>query len=231
MTLKTISAGKANNLFWLGRYTERVYLELHLLRRYYDKMIDGKHDEYAEYYQKLEIDNPYEDEHAFRLGFLYDEKNPCSVYSGIIAANDNAIVLRDEIVSETLSYIQMSLVAIQKNKELGTENITFIQNITDWLLAFWGSVDERIFDDRVANFMKTGKLVELLDILARFEYPFFRLREVFDRLLTCAEVEEGIFDMHLLEKLDQMLNEQTYAIEKPEYRYTLLKYLNQLVMV
>lgn len=231
MTLKAISAGKANCLFWLGRYTERVYLELHLLRRYYDKMIDGKPEEYAEYYQHLEVANPYEDDHAFRLGFLYDEKNPCSVFAGLTAANDNAILLRDEIISETLSYIQLSLVCLKDNKEKGTENITYLQNITDWLLAFWGSVDERIFDDRVANFMKSGKMIELLDILARFEYPFFRLREVFDRLLKCADIEKGMFDANLLAQLDEMLTEEQFAIQDAGYRYKFLKYLNQLVLV
>ena len=229
--MKTISAGKANCLFWLGRYTERVYLELHLLRRYYDKMIDGKPEEYAEYYKHLEIANPYSDEREFRLGFLYDEKNPCSVYAAIMAANDNGILLRDEIISETLSYIQLSLVTIQEHKAKATENITEMQCVTDWLLAFWGSVDERIFDDRVANFLKAGKMIELLDILARFEYPYFRLREVFDRLLGCAELEQGMFDMNLLQKLDDMLNEEQFAITDADYRYRFLKFLNQLVLV
>ena len=36
-----ISANKANSLFWLGRYEERVYITLHLMRKCYDKMIDG----------------------------------------------------------------------------------------------------------------------------------------------------------------------------------------------
>lgn len=31
-----LTATKANQLFWLGRYVERVYLSLHLMRRYYD---------------------------------------------------------------------------------------------------------------------------------------------------------------------------------------------------
>ena len=40
MTCYTISATKANRLYWLGRYAERVYISLHLLRRYYDKMTE-----------------------------------------------------------------------------------------------------------------------------------------------------------------------------------------------
>ena len=42
-----ISATKANSLYWLGRYEERVYITLHLLRKCYDKMIDGELEEYS----------------------------------------------------------------------------------------------------------------------------------------------------------------------------------------
>lgn len=48
---------------------------------------------------------------------MYDDKNPCSLMSGLTAANDNAIVLREEIMSETLSYIELSLSYIRKSAE------------------------------------------------------------------------------------------------------------------
>lgn len=117
ITYNAISAIKANRLYWLGRYTERVYISLHLLRRYYDKMIDGEPKEYEEYYQKLDTSNPYPDMESFRMGYMYDDKNPCSLISGLIAANDNAIVLREEIMSETLSYVELSLSHIRKSAE------------------------------------------------------------------------------------------------------------------
>lgn len=46
-TSTILSPSKANSLYWLGRYTERVYLELHLLRLCFDKMIDGDPQEYG----------------------------------------------------------------------------------------------------------------------------------------------------------------------------------------
>lgn len=171
ITNNAISAIKANRLYWLGRYTERVYISLHLLRRYYDKMIDGEPKEYEEYYQKLDTNNPYPDRESFRIGYMYDEKNPCSLISGLTAANDNAIVLREEIMSETLSYIELSLSCIRKSAEKKDDNITDLQPITDYLLAFWGSVDERVFDERVRNFLRIGKLVENMDMHIRFDYP------------------------------------------------------------
>ena len=49
-----ISAVKANSLFWLGRYEERVYITLHLLRKCHDKMIDGELEEYALFWTRLD---------------------------------------------------------------------------------------------------------------------------------------------------------------------------------
>lgn len=231
ITCNTISAIKANRLYWLGRYTERVYISLHLLRRYYDKMIDGKPKEYEEYYQKLDISNPYPDKESFRIGYMYDDKNPCSLMSGLTAANDNAIVLREEIMSETLSYIELSLSYIRKSAEKKDDNITDLQPITDYLLAFWGSIDERVFDERVRNFLRIGKLVENIDMHIRFDYPFYRIQEVFESLKLCAETEEGIFDPMILEHLNELLREDVYDCFNLGYKSIVLKYINHLVLV
>lgn len=226
-----ISANKANRLYWLGRYTERVYVSLHLLRRYYDKMIDGHPDEYKEYCRKLSVGNPYPDEKAFQMGYMYDETNPCSLMSGLIAANDNAIVLREEITSETLSYIQLSLCHIQKAVKKGDGNITDLQPITDYLLAFWGSIDERVFDERIRNILKAGKLVENIDMHLRFDYPFPRIKEAYDCLKGCIEAEDGIADLVLLKQLDELLDEELYANPYPDYKMKVLKYMNHLILL
>ena len=226
-----ISATKANRLYWLGRYTERVYISLHLLRRYYDKMIDGEPKEYEEYYQKLDIDNPYPDTESFRIGYMYDDKNPCSIISGLNAANDNAIVLREEIKSETLSYIQLSLTHTQRAAQKQNPNVTDMQQVTDYLLAFWGSVDERVFDERIRHFLKIGKLVEHIDMLIRFDYPYYRVREAYDRLKRNAESEENVFDPVMLAHLEDLLLKSQYEKRTGDYKARVLKYLNHLVLL
>lgn len=231
MMMMVISAAKANRLYWLGRYTERVYISLHLLRRYHDKMIDGDGKEYEDYYKKLDTSNPYPDTESFRMGYMYDEKNPCSLISGLKAANDNAIVLREEIMSETLSYIQLSLVHIQNSAERENSNITDLQPITDYLLAFWGSIDERIFDERIRNFLKIGKLVENIDMHIRFDYPFYRIQEAYECLKNCAEDEDGIFDQMILSQLDKLLDEDLYNNQESDYKAKVLKYINHLVLL
>ena len=231
MMCYAISATKANRLYWLGRYTERVYISLHLLRRYYDKMIDGQPLEYEEYYKKLDINNPYGDMDSFRMGHMYDEKNPCSLLSGLESANDNAIVLREEIMSETLSYIQLSLCYIKKEAEKKDANITNLQCITDYLLAFWGSIDERVFDERIRNFLKIGKLVENVDMHIRFDYPYYRIEEAYESLKNCAEIEDGLFDQMILKQLDNLLVDDLYNHQDDEYKIKVLKFLNHLVLL
>lgn len=151
--------------------------------------------------------------------------------SGLTAANDNAIVLREEIMSETLSYIELSLSYIRKSAEKKDDNITDLQPITDYLLAFWGSIDERVFDERVRNFLRIGKLVENIDMHIRFDYPFYRIQEVFESLKLCAETEEGIFDPMILEHLNELLREDVYDCFNLGYKSIVLKYINHLVLV
>lgn len=230
----TISATKANRLYWLGRYAERVYISLHLLRRYYDRMIDGEPEEYEGFYEKLDANNPYVDMESFRMGYMYDESNPCSLISGLTAAYDNAIVLREEITSETFSYVELSLNFLRKSAEKKDANITDLQPITDYLLAFWGSVDERVFNEQVHNILKIGKLVENIDMHIRFDYPYFRIEEAYEALLKCGENGEEIFDRMIEKHLGELLVEDLYELyhmQNMEYKAKLLKYLNHLVLL
>lgn len=231
MMCYAISATKANRLYWLGRYAERVYLSLHLLRRYYDKTIDGKPEEYEEYYRKLDISNPYPDKDSFRLGYMYDAENPCSLLSGLEYANDNAIVLREEISSETLSYIQMSLCHIKERAARKDVNITNLQPVTDSLLSFWGSIDERVFDERIRNFLRIGRLVEHIDLHVRFDYPYSRIIEAYESLKGCGETGGCVFDRMIGQQLEEMLTEEAYESRDAAYKVKLLKYINHLVLV
>lgn len=231
MLCYAIPATKANRLYWLGRYVERVYISLHLLRRYYDRMIDGDPKDYEEYYKKLDINNDYTSNENFRLGQMYDPHNPCSLLSGLEAANDNGIVLREEIKSESLSYVQMSLCHIKQCAEARETNITALQPITDYLLAFFGSIDERVFDERIRGIIKMGKLVENIDLHVRFDYPFYRIEEAFESLKQQTEIEDNMFDPIILQHLNQLICEELYETRDDDYKNTLLKYLNHLVLL
>lgn len=226
-----IPATKANHLFWLGRYAERVYISLHLLRRCYDKMIDGDPRDYEAYYKKLDLNSDDTGSEAYQLAQLYDPNNACSLLSGLERANDNAIVLREEITSESLSYIQMSLAQIKSCAAAREKNITALQPVTDYLLAFFGSIDERVLDDRIRTFIKMGKLIENIDLHIRFDYPFFRVEEVYLTLKRCVQGAFNVLDPVILRRLDELMTEEAYAHPADNYKFTVLNYLNHLMLV
>lgn len=227
-----LSPAKANSLYWLGRYTERVYLELHLLRLCFDKMIDGDPAEYGKYLSAIGGTSQYPDQAAVINGLVHDLTNPVSVISSVERCNDNAVLLRDEIMSPTLSYIQMPLELLRQKSAHGIEpNIDELQTLTDWMLAFWGSIEERVFDERVRNILKIGKLIEHIDMNIRFDYRFYRIEEAFKALCRCMAEEPRAFRSEVMEELTGMLSDEKYTDGGPEYKSSLLQLLGNAVVL
>ena len=110
-------------------------------------------------------------------------------------------------------------------------NITDLQCITDYLLAFWGSIDERVFDERIRNFLKIGRMIENIDMHVRFDYPFYRIKEVYDSLIECAEKDEEVMDKVIYKQLNELIVENVYENQTPEYKGKVLKYLTHLILL
>lgn len=218
---KGISTAKANRLFWMGRYAERVYLALHLLRKHYDLMIDQDSDAYKNFCTKIGIENNYLSGEDFMQHYLYDETNPDSIINMLERVNDNAILIREEIMSESLSYVQMSISFMKKCKEEG-KNLVEIQKITDYMLAFWGSIEERISNTDIRHTIKFGKFVESADLHIRFEYTYPRVNQIFGRIMETIEKDSYICDEIKLLALTNQMNPDRYNEPKT------LFYLNGL---
>ena len=116
-----ISIKSTDNLFWLGRYVERVFTTLRVFSEYYDKMIDKDENAYIDFCNKLGIENTYSYKQEFITKYLFDENDPNSVMSNLLCAYDNAVVMRNEISSETLSYIQMAVNYGARQREQRTD--------------------------------------------------------------------------------------------------------------
>lgn len=161
-----ISLEQADRLLWLGRYSERAYTTIRLYSNSYDIMIDEITDSYAEFCKMIDIPDVYGSKEVFEEEYPFDEENPDSIFSNLNRAYDNAIVLREEIGSETLSYIQLALYDMNKAKVSRSPMIE-LQHVVDNILAFWGIVDDSIDSEQVRNIIKTGKRIERLDLYAR----------------------------------------------------------------
>ena len=229
-----VSPNKANHLYWLGRYVERVYMTLHLLRKCYDKMIDGKPEDYELFWNKLDAQNHYKDPNSFTTGMMYDEENTNSVIASLYHALDNAILLREDITSETLSFIEMSIAYMKECKGRGVGNITDLQNVTDWMLAFWGSCEERVVNNSERNMMMVGKYIEKMDMCLRFNYPFTTIDFVYSKLSYLGfGVKELIFDPMVEKNLENSMLMYKCAASSgnTEYCSDILREVNLLVKV
>ena len=226
-----ISATKANRLYWLGRYECRVYATLHQLNKCFDEMIDGEPDDYTAFWEKLDASGIYKTNDEFTYGMLYDENNPGSVLSAQKCAMDNAILLREDIMSETLSYLEMSVALLRKCKQEATVNISHLQPIIDWSLAFWGSAEQRLQNDKALNIMMIGRNVEKLDMLLRFGYPYRRIALAYDSLKRYCRDMTGSLDDNISSQLDALITADKFDLSDEDYKTRLLKFVNQLVRV
>ncbi|MCI6338440.1 alpha-E domain-containing protein [Prevotella sp. P2-180] len=226
-----ISATKANRLYWLGRYECRVYLTLHQLNKCFDEMIDGEPDDYTEFWSKLDATGIYKTNEEFTFGMLYDDTNPCSVLSAQKFAMDNAILLREDIMSETLSYLEMSVALLKKCKQEATVNISHLQPVIDWALAFWGSAEQRLQNHKALDIMMIGRNIENLDMQIRFNYPFRRVALAYDSLKRYCKNMSGALDENISSQLDSLITLEKYDLGNDEYKTKLIKYVNQLVRV
>lgn len=165
-----ISLINTDKLYWLGRYSERVYTTIRLFGESFDQLIDGNTEDISRFCTSLDIPNIYTSGEDFVERYLFDAQNPDSVISNLTRAYDNAMTLREEVGSECISYIQLAVYAM--NNMRGDQSpMIGLQKIIDQILAFWGLADDMITDENTRNIIKTGKRVERLDLYARLNRP------------------------------------------------------------
>ncbi len=228
----TLTNAKANSLFWLGRYTERVYLSLHLLRKFYDSDIEASSSSaYELYCKQLHIAfnalTPAKD----IAKLLYDGEISNSLMSGLKFANDNALVLRGELTSETLSYIQIANYHMQACQAVNEENITALQLITDNLLAFWGASEERILNDTIKDFLFLGKYMERLDMEIRFGYSRDRIIKTYYKVRKMVVSLKKACDENVVAKLDKLVIEKSAVADDTFNNLEILSLLEQLFKI
>ncbi|MCD7819982.1 MAG: alpha-E domain-containing protein [Lachnospiraceae bacterium] len=194
-----ISIENTDRLFWLGRYSERVYTTIKLFAESFDTMIDmdelGSLDSFC---KRLEIPNIYTSGEDFVSRYCFDPEDPNSIYSNLTRAYDNCVVLREEIGSDTISYIQLAMYEMNKAR-ISASPLIELQHVLDDILAFWGIVDDDIDSENVRNIIKVGKRVERLDLYARLRMSREEMKREVNRLSgriwrTCLKYRQSYLD-------------------------------------
>ncbi|MBO4980778.1 MAG: alpha-E domain-containing protein [Lachnospiraceae bacterium] len=201
-----ISVEQTNRLLWLGRYSERVYTTLSLYSNSFDTMIDEITDSYLEFCRMIDIPDIYESKEDFQRKYPFDENNPDSIVSNLNRAYDNAIVLREEIGSESLSYIQLAIYEMNK-AGISKAPLIEMQHVMDNILAFWGIVDDSIDSEQVRNIIKTGKRIERIDLYARLGIERKELAREIHRLIPRIERSGMEYRKEKVNVLQQLVDE------------------------
>lgn len=200
----TISLENTDRLFWLGRYSERVYTTIKLFIISYDNMIDQDKNSYIDFCSSLDIPNIYNDCEEFRARYCFDIYDPNSICSNLYRAYDNAVILREEIGSESLAYIQMAIYEIIKARESDTPLIE-LQQLLDHILAFWGIYDDIIEDEAVRSFIKAGKRTERLDLYIRLKADKPHIERELNRLKGRLKKTTLSYNPAYIEEFEELL--------------------------
>ncbi|MCR5623770.1 MAG: alpha-E domain-containing protein [Lachnospiraceae bacterium] len=176
-----LSIEHSDRLFWLGRYCERVYTTIKEFAIRFDSMIELKDEDYNEYCIEQDIPNIYTSKEDFIKRYCFDETDTNSIFSNLIRAYDNAVVLREEIGSETLAYVQLAVYAMNKAKT-SEAPLVYLQKVVDNIVAFWGMADDDIDSECVRSMLKLGKRVERIDLYARMKMEKAELQREMKRL-------------------------------------------------
>lgn len=118
----------------------------------------------------------------FLKSFLFDKNNCNSVAHSLERAYDNGIVLREDISTEALSFLQMAMDTLEKAETSTRGLLLALLPLEDILFGFWGCIEDYIYDPEVMNIIKCGKSIERLDLYFRLRYPFEVIKLEFERL-------------------------------------------------
>ena len=176
-----LSLSKTNRLFWMGRYSERVFTTLQYMIESYDKLLDGRQIDYIGYCKCVGIPNIYQNQHHFCSCYLFDSTNPDSVITSIIFLYDNAAALDDVVTPQMISYIDL---AFNTMKEAKSVSVEALQSVMGNILAFRGACDSFIRDENIHNIIHSGISIERLDLYLRLDYNQDQMKTEFRQLLT-----------------------------------------------
>lgn len=215
-----ISPAKASRLYWLGRYTERVVMTLHLLRRFSKEYDSAQGSWHLDFARRMGIDAEGRTAAEFVREYLYGSE-PWTIATSVAMVKNNAMLLRGDIRTETLAYIELASNYYDKAVS-GVLGVYSLQYVTDTLLAFWGAADENVPTRGVRNILGIGRWVEKLDMMLRFGYDRERVLSTLARLEGIDESELNLCDAAEMQALEQLCGEEVVPVDELRSRLNAL---------
>ncbi len=209
----TVTLGKLDSLYWMGRYIERVYQSINMYKTTYDKLIDQDAEYFKTECERMGIENTFGSAMDFAWRIAFDTSHPLSIISNLYRVYDNAMIMRDEITSEALAYVHLAIAEMKRGKK-SEAPLMELQNVEDLIFAFWGCIDDKVDDQGVRNTIKIGKHVERLDILLRRGAERSDLVREINRLMSRVDTTELPFNRKALLYTNAMIEDEDADYEE-----------------
>lgn len=163
-----ITANVATNLYWLGRYIERIEATLLQIITAYDCIIDVDKEAGVKLYKKVGVDLEYKNAQEFLCNAILGE-HAASLIVLVGYARENTIISRNYIDTEAFGEI-IELHALFQNASKSHMSIdyNFIDNAQSLICEFWGQTSKRQLRQKSDYFLRLGKRVEEADFHFRF---------------------------------------------------------------
>ncbi|CAA6809238.1 MAG: Kinase [uncultured Sulfurovum sp.] len=195
-----LTANVATNLYWLGRYIERIELTLFEINKAYDKIIDVDKNAGVKLYQKFNIELKYTGVLDF-LDKAIKGEHAANLANLMVYARENTIIARPYIDSSTFGEIIELHTLFQKISN-STENIDYkdIDTALSLISEIWGAHEKRGHRKCSDYFFKLGKLIEEVDFRLRFDKNEETTKHIIDDIYTIFKILDPNFD----EKIDTL---------------------------
>ncbi|MDO8454772.1 MAG: alpha-E domain-containing protein [Sulfurimonas sp.] len=218
-----LTANVATNLYWLGRYIERIEATLLQIITAYDCIIDVDKEAGVKLYKKIGVDLEYKNAQEFlSQSILGAHSANLSEIMGY--ARENTIISRNYIDTEAFGEIIALHGLFQTiSKSHISIDYNFIDSAQSLICEIWGQLSKRELRKNSDYFLKLGKLVEEADFHFRFDK---------DQELAMVIVDEihTIIDILTTDKESQMKQSQNQDINQEDIMDAIHKKIESIIV-
>ncbi len=167
--VQLLTANVASNLYWFGRYLERIEATLVEVVSTFDKIIDLDKDAGKKLYKKFDINIDYNNSREFLDVAIFGE-HEANMNQLMEFARENAIISRASMDTEAFgSVIELSDVFRNANNSGFWIDFNFIDHVLSLISEIWGELTRNQKRNTSDYFIRLGKLVEKADLHLRLE--------------------------------------------------------------